>query len=294
MAEDVVNHSQLDERSRVDVFGLGGWTMVPINQVVEIDCKDIILRLRPNIQTSLSLEETPGLQKLLDHQGRRIPSRTKRGASELVSPSKPKIPRLDTEAPPLRSLLGTLATDPVNFLPQPLVRGPMGLGHSAPHHPETPGSNMSTTEPPKPRFPSSYLARSILSGLEEVYRRDGRKVGERYEATFKHTYARSSLSALRTNAALVRPVFGTLDLGAQETITWGALIQTAKSLASPTTASFQPRLVGRVVASPETTSDPLVSAPLDRTCNEMIPPRVPAQHVQVMLVVYLTNQSPLI
>src|ERR1700753_3883082 len=98
MVQDIVAHSQLDQDSRVDVFALSGWTTVPINQVVQVDCStDIILRLRRSIQDHLSLQETPGLQELLDRQGRRIPSRTKRGASKLVSPSKPKIPRITSD-----------------------------------------------------------------------------------------------------------------------------------------------------------------------------------------------------
>ena len=216
MVEDVVNHSQLNEGSRVEVFGLGGWTTVPIHQSLRSIERT---SLRPSIQTSLSLEKTPGLEKLLDHQGRRLPSRTKRGAFELVSPSKPKIPRLNMDATPLPSLLKALANNANNTPPRPVVGGPAAAGRSALHRSET-LRNDASTEPLKPRFPGTYLARDILFGLEEVDRKDGRKVGERYETTFKHRYTHSSLSALRTNAASVKPVFDTLDPGAQQAITW--------------------------------------------------------------------------
>jgi len=249
--------------------------MVPINQVVQIDCNDIILRLRPNIQTSLSPEETPGLEDLLNCQGRRIPSRTKRGALELVSPSKPKIPRLNLDAPPLPSLLETLSSDPTDgALPQLLAGTPAVADCSTPHQPETPRRNVLNVEPPKSRFPSSRLAKDILSGLEEVNSRNGRKVGERYEKVFGHPYARSSLNALRANAVLVKPVFDLLAPSIKETVTWGALIQTAKTSAPPQMESFQSTPARTTAAPIEATN---VSTPTPTLAD--LPDEMPGRRV---------------
>lgn len=283
MVQDIVAHSQLDQDSRVDVFALSGWTTVPINQVVQVDCStDIILRLRRSIQDHLSLQETPGLQELLDRQGRRIPSRTKRGASELVSPSKPKIPRIASDAPPLPSLLETMSSVDV---PRVLIPNPPTAKL---HPPNMPRHDTLNAKSLGSRFPGGCLAKAILSGLERVNCRDGRKVEERYEKAFERPYARATLNALRNNAAQTKPIFDSLDPGVQETITWGALIQTAKTSTMPQPTGLQPTpatvtTVTSVVNtdpppnSVSTNPDPLSEMP---SCAVTQPPTV--LHVQVL------------
>lgn len=91
MVDDIIEYSLLDETSRIDVFALDGWMTVWADQLVQVDLKDIILWLRPDLRTTLSSTETPGLNHLVSLQGRIIQLRTKQGGSELVSPVKPKV-----------------------------------------------------------------------------------------------------------------------------------------------------------------------------------------------------------
>lgn len=69
MVEDIIKHSSLDENSCVDVFTLDGWLTVRVDQLVQVNSKDVILCLWPNLRMSLSVADTPGLEHLVSLQG---------------------------------------------------------------------------------------------------------------------------------------------------------------------------------------------------------------------------------
>ena len=213
MVEDVIKYSSLDENSYVDVYAMDGWTTVRVDQLVQVDSKDILLRFRHNLRTPLSPTETPGLDRLVSLQGRIIPSHTKRGGSELVSPVKPKVQKPNSPLPPLPSLLASVDSSAVRGIQRTLPTQQPSL------------QPIPITQ--DPRFPGEHSASFIISGLDKLDQTKGEgSVGDRYKRIFgRPTYPRATLSKMREKLEPARRIFATLPPERRVAITWSALLQ---------------------------------------------------------------------
>lgn len=212
----MIKHSSLDENSCVDVFTLDGWLTVRVDQLVQVNSKDVILCLWPNLRMSLSVADTPGLEHLVSLQGWIIQSCTKHRGSESVSPTKLKVQRVDPTLPPLPSFL-TLVDDPV-AVQEVQVASPTQKQPSMPQP---------TLVAQDPQFSGRHPAHFIISGLNKLNRTKGEgSVGDWYKQIFGcPTYPHVTLSKMQERLELAHQIFNALSPKQCIDITWGALLQ---------------------------------------------------------------------